>query len=491
MGKQLPEELRYQLLVFDYKKANKARKLWKKRKGDKDKEAHKKFCYGLGAKLDVSPKVVSFIVKNNKWADQKPAEHVKSLPTGLQEYDKPSLKPEALVRGRELYISPKNWRRLNEHYTKGKIKKAIVRAVRKLDLPAPVQPISQEQADDSFRALKKLRSDSMIKRMPTCTRWDYKYGISDVVIDAPRTGNECSNFYHQESRWWCDYQSIPSPMKVWNSDLHMYSMMNALWTLKFKKITGPELRTAISVRKYVASQFKPSAAKAFYELFDCKHVYDPSSGWGDRLAGFMAAKCTKSYCSTDPNSRLYDDYELQKNRYGGKKEINMYCHGSEIKGGVRKMYGHRVDTVFTSPPYFNAERYSEDEGQSFRQFDEISAWRENFLFPSLKNAWNALTSEGERGGILAINISDIYNSSDKTRGEICDPMNDYISSLKGARYIGCIGLRLAKRPESGALEGKQGASIEPIWVWAKGGSWELDDYIDNGFKTKKVKGLWG
>ena len=103
-----------------------------------------------------------------------------------------------------------------------------------------------------------------------------------------------------------------------------------------------------------------------------------------------------------------------------------------------------------------------------------------------------LTHNGdkERGGILAMNISDIALDSGKIgeRGEICDYMNDYISTLPGARYLGCIGFGLnGRRPKSGQLEGKEGMVVEPIWLWAKGGSYTLDDYFRTGFAAAKPK----
>lgn len=486
--KDLEKEYRPELLKFDHKTAMKLRKKWREKKGTKDKERLKRFCRKAGKHYGVHPKTIRWVVLAKKWSDLKPAAHVKELPKGLgilpdrTRRDEINLKELLNSDGTEIEIDKKLWRELNLDFTKGEIKQAISDAVAEFDLPMPMQKISKRQADADFRRLQLLDCRPYVKHMATCTRWDYKYEISPWVIDAPRVGNMASNFYHQESRWHCDYKGIPSPAKVWASDQHRLSMMNAFWTLKFDRISSADIRTAIGIRKYIASQFKPACAKTIYDLFNAKRVYDPSSGWGDRVCGFMASANTEFYCSTDPNTRLYPGYKAEVKRYKGDKKIKMYCHGSELEGGMRKKYGHKVDTVFTSPPYFNAEQYSEDEGQSFRQYNEIEAWLEGFLFPTIDNAWDALISKGKRGGILAMNIADIYDNSNRQRGELCDPMNDYISQLPGARYIGCLGLRLSKRPESGALEGKKGVNIEPIWVWAKGGEWELEDYIKHGFK---------
>ena len=44
-------------------------------------------------------------------------------------------------------------------------------------------------------------------------------------------------------------------------------------------------------------------------------------------------------------------------------------------------------------------------------------------------------------------------------------MNDYISTLPNAEYVGCYGYQMNKRPNSKAH--KIGVFCEPMWVWRK------------------------
>jgi hypothetical protein len=491
-AKELSKEYRQELLKFDHLSAMKLRKKYREKKCAGDKALHKKFCKHYAKKFEVNPRSVQWVATAKKWNELRPATHLHELPQGLgivpERTKRDAIDPLMLMNATqtEIDIDKQTWRELNLDFSRGEIKHALADTIAEYKLAMPMQIITKKEAQRDYERLLRLDCSGFVKNVSTCTRWDYRYEISQYVIDAPRVGNMASNFYHQESRWNCDYKGIPSPARVWTEETHRLSVMNAFWSLKLDVINNAKIRAAIGIRKYIASQFKPACAKTFYELFNAKHVYDPSSGWGDRVCGFMASAGTKTYCSTDPNSRLYPGYAAEVKAYNqDNKPIEMYDHGSELKGGMRKKYGHKVDTVFTSPPYFNAEQYSKDEGQSFRQYGEIEAWLKGFLFPTVENAWDALDSKGKRGGILAMNIADIYNNDTRERGELCDPMNDHISKLKDARYIGCIGLRLAKRPESGALEGKKGVNIEPIWIWAKGGTWELEDYIKHGFKSSR------
>ena len=36
--------------------------------------------------------------------------------------------------------------------------------------------------------------------------------------------------------------------------------------------------------------------------------------------------------------------------------------------------------------------------------------------------------------------------------KICDPMNDFIDQYRDSEYRGCIGMEMAKRPNSGGVE---------------------------------------
>ncbi|MFN9905044.1 MAG: hypothetical protein ACK56F_02820, partial [bacterium] len=130
------------------------------------------------------------------------------------------------------------------------------------------------------------------------------------------------------------------------------------------------LKMATTLRKYVASQFKPVIAKAFYDKFQSKNVMDFSAGWGDRLAGFFAGETTKFYLGIDPNSNNHSNYQKQIEFY--KKHTTFFEEDKDAKmleAAAEDVdyseYENFFDTIFTSPPYFNTERYSFDDTQSW------------------------------------------------------------------------------------------------------------------------------
>jgi 16S rRNA G966 N2-methylase RsmD len=368
------------------------------------------------------------------------------------------MKPSSLIENNEIFISEEMWTHMNKKMDRAKIKALISDAID--DLPLPYKPITMMDAAESFQKLKAFDARTLIKKGETFTRYDYNNYKPIAYIDSSTIGSEASDFFHQENRWKCDSINAPSPERSWNDRKFRDGLLNALWTLKFKEITSKELRSAIALRKYIASQFRPSAAKALYQHFDAKRVLDFSAGWGDRLCAFSACENTEHYFGVDPNAKVHQEYNEQIPFYHVKKKYDLLNACAEDVE-FRKNY---FDFVFTSPPYFNIERYTgthtKDLSQSWQRYKTLDSWLNYFLFAAIERSWDALAV----GGTMAINISDVYSGHKVNK--ICDPMNWFIGSLSGAVYQGSIGLKMAKRPQS--KSDKSGVFVEPIWIWKKG-----------------------
>lgn len=316
--------------------------------------------------------------------------------------------------------------------------------------------ISFDDAKNDFNTLEKLDTKTLIKTGDIFSRYNYKWDLGSEYIDSSNTGNKSSNFFHQELRYKCDSINAPSPYRTWNEKKFFYTLLNGLWTLKPKQINSDTIRSCIALRKYIASQFRPSAAKVIYEKFNSKKVLDFSSGWGDRLSAAMATDCVEEYVGIDPNVNLIDGYNKQIENFGSNKNIKMIPKPAEE---ALLVLNYEPDLVFTSPPYFIIERYSKDSTQSWQRYKKIDSWLNNFLFPVIEKSWKLLSE----GGHMAINISDVY--CNHTINKICDPMNDFISKLEGSKKIENINYRMAKRIKSNSE--KTGIFVEPVWMWRK------------------------
>jgi len=309
-----------------------------------------------------------------------------------------------------------------------------------------VKPMFSEALDD-FNQLKDNSFKGLMRKEAWYSRYEYKHKLSRLYISSNIAGLKSSNYFHFDARMCCDSINSPSPIRSWFNPKFKEP-------LKDVEIANGNMASAIALRKYIASQFKPSAAKCLFEKFKARDVYDPCMGFGDRLSAALATDTVKSYTGLDVNPHLFLGYEKQVELNSSKK-VNYIFERAEKHIPPEKSY----DFVFTSPPYYDVERY-EGMWQSHLQYKKFDDWMKKFLFKMLENTWTGLKD----GGVMAINISDVY-CHHKVHN-ICDPMVDHILTFHGAEYIGAIGYQMNKRPNSKATKQK-GIFAEPIWCFRK------------------------
>jgi len=169
----------------------------------------------------------------------------------------------------------------------------------------------------------------------------------------------------------------------------------------------------VSMCQY-AVNFPPLTAKLLYDTFlrDVKGramVWDPSAGWAGRLLGALSSEHELRYIGTDPNPAFYDEYaettpasvyiaigefynniRSSQSLFGEENYFDVLQSGSEVFHKHVAFRRGEFDLVFTSPPYFNREAYSDDENQSYKKFGAYESWRDGFLRPTIQNAYDAL-----------------------------------------------------------------------------------------------------
>ena len=184
--------------------------------------------------------------------------------------------------------------------------------------------------------------------------------------------------------------------------------------LRFKKsVTPTEIRTALEmIGGGVATNYKPMNAKALYEKY-CPEggvIYDFACGFGGRMLGALCSKNNLTYIGIEPNTETYNnlsgllDFSLD---ILGKKE-----NKSKIYKDVSEeftMSKESIDFAFSSPPYFDVERYCEEETQCYIKYPEYDNWLEGYVRPTLVNIYNMLKS----GKVLAVNVANNKNHNIK------------------------------------------------------------------------------
>ena len=392
-----------------------------------------------------------------------------------------------------LEIDEKEWEYIKNTFDKEDVKESLAKVAMTYEIP--YAEISKKDAHRDYLKLKGMKHTDILVNGEWFARegTEYTYNLNfqgkQQYFRRLNAGNSSSNYFQQKNRWSVDGSVSPGPQRTWETEKFMTSLMGSAYSLKMPKINRNVLRTMIGLRKYICAQFKPNVAKVLYDKLGSKNVLDFSAGWGDRLAGFYASETSEYYVGIDPRKENHSIYNEQAEFYGThrsmfepNKKVEFICSPAEEVDFTK--YKDTFDTVFTSPPYFNVERYSYDDTQSWVKYKEINEWNEQFLQRTLKNLWCSLKS----GGYLLVNISDVYTNSkwstDRGWLEICNPMNNFLSTFSDSEYQGCIGMELAKRPNSGgagtakskdyteealkkAEETKDKTFCEPIWIWRK------------------------
>ena len=140
-------------------------------------------------------------------------------------------------------------------------------------------------------------------------------------------------------------------------------------------------------------------------------ILDISAGWGDRL--ISAISLDANYLSCDPNSNLSNTYYNMIHTYGNpekQKVFTMPFEDLDIKtlianGEILPKY----NVLYTSPPFFDLEIYSNEETQSINRYKSLDIWLDKFLFKSLKICNDLL----EKDSKIYLHFSDIIGSDKK------------------------------------------------------------------------------
>ena len=250
-------------------------------------------------------------------------------------------------------------------------------------------------------------------------------GVISYKIKKRVIGKYASHFFHEKLRMRASASGSPmSPIQVWEHEGAREKIIEEAETRKHSN-----LRASLLANCRPVWGFPPAVAKCVYSFFEAKRILDPCSGWGDRLVAAMATGCVEHYEGVDPNTAVHDCYERMRLCYNGRsgKSIKLHCDAFEDAP-----IGSGFDLVFTSPPYFDWERYSDDQKQSFIRYPDPVQWRAGFLAPLINKSAEALVS----GGHMAINISNVPHKEESV--PLVSWLHEHAAENRDLVYIGCF-----------------------------------------------------
>lgn len=205
-----------------------------------------------------------------------------------------------------------------------------------------------------------------------------------------------------------------SPMEALDNDEDMKFILEYIES-KPKFYTGNEIanvksffRNAGRLAQKVAN-FDPKNARDIYtRYFDNIdkpiNCLDTSMGFGSRMSSVILTG--NNYCGFDPNPKLFDklceyrEWLKGNNLLKNSQRCGLYKCGSEIH---RAELDNTFDVAFTSPPYFNLEKYANDNSASTTHYDNYELWLNEFAKPTIDNTYKYL----KVGGYAMINIKNL------------------------------------------------------------------------------------
>ena len=121
-----------------------------------------------------------------------------------------------------------------------------------------------------------------------------------------------------------------------------------------------------------------------------------------------------------------------------------------------------VDLAFSSPPYFNLEKYSDEPTQCMVNYTTLDEWFDGYVIPTMTNIHNGLNNDG----VFATNIADYKTYGQKEPVEVCERWVETAEKI-GFKHTGTIKMMLNTRPGVGndKLAGRE--KFEGVYVFTK------------------------
>lgn len=150
--------------------------------------------------------------------------------------------------------------------------------------------------------------------------------------------------------------------------------------------------------------YNPIRAKIIYEHY-CPPkgiIYDYSAGYGGRMLGALCSTHNFKYIAVDPNTFTCDNLNILgkyiEDTLNRKDSYLIYNVGSEDF----QIESESIDFIFSCPPFFKKEIYSDEETQSINKFSKYGEWLQFYVRPTITNSYIALKEKG----VYAVDIMD-------------------------------------------------------------------------------------
>ena len=283
--------------------------------------------------------------------------------------------------------------------------------------------------------------------------------INNSEIQWSNVGLSLANCF-QPAIWSVKSDRYISPIECFNNDDLLKACIEKalkIWPSRYG-CNASNLRRMLSSYTNVkrVSNFRPTVAKAIYETFSPNngHVLDLCSGFGGRLLGSLTL--CNNYTGYEPNITHFKGLQRMHDKIShlGLASREIILKNACAEDAISTEKSGKFDLVFTSPPYYSRERYSDDISQSYIRYDSYSSWCKNFLEKLLEESHRVLAKHG----LLILNVANTEDA----------PIYDDVLRLAAKFYK----VKKIYQMRLGRLPYRRGNSInayhyEPIVVFTK------------------------
>jgi hypothetical protein len=278
----------------------------------------------------------------------------------------------------------------------------------------PYYEMTAEQIADEFRRLSSQDQGTVFR----------KDGALGSVV-----GLAIANYF-QPGMWSVRVSRYRCPMDVFEDDELLPAAIERAWRIwpDRRGANSSTLRRMLKTFPNTAavSNFRPTLARGVISRYSRAgtRVLDFSAGFGGRMVGCLTLN--RDYIGIEPNASQVSG--LKANARALKCVKAASASVTILKGcaenTLRQIPSRSIDLVFSSPPYYDWERYSHGSSQSFVRYPNYESWLTGFLGPCIEESNRILT----RRGTLVLNVS----------GRFRRPSIEHVLELARASRFGLI-----------------------------------------------------
>lgn len=201
--------------------------------------------------------------------------------------------------------------------------------------------------------------------------------LHENVVQGNTFGVKTCNHYFPHRFDGKRYDS--DPMSIWGNPEKLREFFRNRFRYADNRISDAVIRTGLQL-KGVPANFNPSIAQYIYREFlpESGTVLDFSAGYGGRLLGFLTSGSNGRYYGYEPSVKSYNALVKMSNELvpiQGESLNTVKLFNSPFEDAC---IDYRSDLVFSSPPYYGLEIYSDEDNQSIVRYPEYNDWLNKF-----------------------------------------------------------------------------------------------------------------